>query len=71
MFTSFLLCAILKQLTFFIVLSKKKKSYIVYLGSHEHGEGVTQADFDRVTETHHEFLQSYVGRYVYYNIKGN
>ncbi|KAK2412969.1 hypothetical protein P8452_73229 [Trifolium repens] len=38
-----------------------KKSYIVYLGSHEHDEGVTQADFDRVTDTHHEFLQSYVG----------
>nr|AIC80771.1 subtilase [Cicer arietinum] len=38
-------------------------SYIVYLGSHDHGEGVTEADFDRVTETHHEFLQSYLGSY--------
>ncbi|XP_027368638.1 subtilisin-like protease SBT5.4 [Abrus precatorius] len=38
-----------------------KKSYIVYLGSHEHGEGVTDADFDRVRDTHHEFLESYVG----------
>ncbi|KAL5099332.1 hypothetical protein RYX36_003659, partial [Vicia faba] len=41
----------------------EKKSYIVYLGSHDHGEGVTEADFDRVTYTHHEFLQSYVGSY--------
>ncbi|MCI15502.1 subtilisin-like protease-like, partial [Trifolium medium] len=38
-------------------------SYIVYLGSHTHGEGVTELDFHRVTETHHEFLQSYVGSY--------
>ncbi|KAI5439184.1 subtilisin-like protease SBT5.4 [Lathyrus oleraceus] len=41
----------------------EKKSYIVYLGSHDHGEGATEADFDRVTDTHHEFLQSYVGSY--------
>ncbi|KAG2407090.1 Subtilisin-like protease [Vigna angularis] len=32
------------------------------MGSHEHGEGATDADFDRVTQAHHEFLQSYVGR---------
>ncbi|XP_020230724.1 subtilisin-like protease SBT5.4 [Cajanus cajan] len=38
-----------------------KKSYIVYMGSHNHGEGATDADFHRVTQTHHEFLQSYVG----------
>ncbi|TKY53889.1 Subtilisin protease SBT5.4 [Spatholobus suberectus] len=38
-----------------------KKSYIVYMGSHEHGEGATDADFDRVTQTYHEFVQSYVG----------
>ncbi|WVZ10816.1 hypothetical protein V8G54_015346 [Vigna mungo] len=40
-----------------------KKSYIVYMGSHEHGEGATDADFDRVTQAHHEFLQSYVGSF--------
>lgn len=33
------------------------------MGSHEHGEGATDADFDRVTQTHLEFFQSYVGRY--------
>ncbi|MED6131202.1 hypothetical protein PIB30_007492 [Stylosanthes scabra] len=38
-----------------------KKSYIVYLGSHDHGEAVTDADFDRVTETHHDLLGSYLG----------
>ncbi|XP_058772823.1 subtilisin-like protease SBT5.4 [Vicia villosa] len=41
----------------------EKKCYIVYLGSHHHDEGVTEADFDRVTDTHHEFLQSYLGSY--------
>lgn len=35
----------------------------MYLGSHEHDQGVTEADFDRVTETHHELLGSYLGRY--------
>ncbi|KAK7363882.1 hypothetical protein VNO77_06042 [Canavalia gladiata] len=40
-----------------------KKSYIVYLGSHNHGEEATDADFDRVRETHHKFVQSYVGSY--------
>ncbi|XP_040866962.1 subtilisin-like protease SBT5.4 [Glycine max] len=38
-----------------------KKSYIVYMGSQEHGEEVTDAAFDRVAETHREFVQSYVG----------
>ncbi|KAK7262053.1 hypothetical protein RJT34_29613 [Clitoria ternatea] len=38
-----------------------RKSYIVYLGSHAHGEGVTDADLDQVTKIHHEFLESYVG----------
>ncbi|XP_057742917.1 subtilisin-like protease SBT5.4 [Arachis stenosperma] len=38
-----------------------KKSYIVYLGSHEHGEEATDADFDRVTQTHYDFLGSYLG----------
>ncbi|CAJ1941570.1 unnamed protein product [Sphenostylis stenocarpa] len=33
------------------------------MGSHEHGEGATDADFDRVTQTHHHFLQSYVGSF--------
>ncbi|XLR52175.1 hypothetical protein S83_002847 [Arachis hypogaea] len=40
-----------------------KKSYIVYLGSHDHGEVATDADFDRVTQAHHDFLRSYLGSY--------
>ncbi|XP_028210609.1 subtilisin-like protease SBT5.4 [Glycine soja] len=31
------------------------------MGSQEHGEEVTDAAFDRVAETHREFVQSYVG----------
>ncbi|KAI9159748.1 hypothetical protein LWI28_001538 [Acer negundo] len=33
-------------------------SYVVYLGSHAHG---AQADLDRVTQTHHHFLASFLG----------
>ncbi|XP_058772779.1 subtilisin-like protease SBT5.4 [Vicia villosa] len=58
----FLFFTILLSLLQSSVLAEKK-TYIVYLGSHDHGEGVTEADFDRVTDTHHEFLQSYVGSY--------
>ncbi|GAV70577.1 Peptidase_S8 domain-containing protein/PA domain-containing protein/Inhibitor_I9 domain-containing protein [Cephalotus follicularis] len=38
-----------------------KKSYIVYLGSHAHGPQVTTADLDGVTESHYEFLGSFLG----------
>ncbi|KAL5771778.1 hypothetical protein ACOSP7_015932 [Xanthoceras sorbifolium] len=38
-----------------------KKSYVVYLGSHAHEPDVSTADLDRVTETHHEFLGSFLG----------
>ncbi|KAG5039162.1 hypothetical protein JHK86_020002 [Glycine max] len=54
---SFILFSVLHAPAFAI-----KKSYIVYMGSHEHGEGVTDADFDLVTQIHHEFVKSYVGR---------
>ncbi|OAY81531.1 Subtilisin-like protease SBT5.3 [Ananas comosus] len=37
-------------------------SYIVYLGSHPHGDDATLEDFDRATDSHHEFLASFVGR---------
>ncbi|XP_019430877.1 PREDICTED: subtilisin-like protease SBT5.4 [Lupinus angustifolius] len=33
----------------------------MYFGSHDHSPEVTEADFDQVTETHHEFLCSYLG----------
>ncbi|XP_057960816.1 subtilisin-like protease SBT5.4 [Malania oleifera] len=38
-----------------------KKPYIVYLGSHSHGPEVSAADLDRVTDSHHHFLGSFLG----------
>ncbi|KAH7574726.1 hypothetical protein JRO89_XS03G0336100 [Xanthoceras sorbifolium] len=37
-----------------------KKSYIVYLGSHSHGSDPTSADQKRATDSHHEFLGSFL-----------
>ncbi|PIA62003.1 hypothetical protein AQUCO_00200177v1 [Aquilegia coerulea] len=38
-----------------------KKSYVVYLGAHSHGMKPTSIDFDRVTDSHHDFLGSFLG----------
>ncbi|CAN4106651.1 unnamed protein product [Withania somnifera] len=38
-----------------------KKSYIVYLGEHSHGPGVTSALLQSVVDSHHEFLGSFLG----------
>ncbi|XP_030972147.1 subtilisin-like protease SBT5.4 [Quercus lobata] len=38
-----------------------KQSYIVYFGSHAHGPEVSEADFDRVTDSHYDFLGSFLG----------
>ncbi|KAG8385917.1 hypothetical protein BUALT_Bualt03G0095100 [Buddleja alternifolia] len=38
-----------------------KKSYIVYLGGHNHGSDVTSADLRRVTDSHTELLASFLG----------
>ncbi|GER51868.1 subtilase family protein [Striga asiatica] len=38
-----------------------KKSYVVYLGGHSHGKEATQADYDRVTQSHYDFLGSFLG----------
>ncbi|GMY36573.1 subtilisin-like protease SBT5.4 [Fagus crenata] len=38
-----------------------KHSYIVYLGSHAHGPEVSAADLDRVTDSHYDFLGSFLG----------
>ncbi|XP_075665840.1 subtilisin-like protease SBT5.4 [Castanea sativa] len=38
-----------------------KQSYIVYLGSHAHGPEVSEVDFDRVTDSHFDFLGSFLG----------
>ncbi|KAH0899283.1 hypothetical protein HID58_048851 [Brassica napus] len=39
----------------------KKKSYIVYLGSHSHGPEVSSLALKRVAESHHELLGSFLG----------
>ncbi|CAA0818068.1 Subtilisin-like protease SBT5.4 [Striga hermonthica] len=38
-----------------------KKSYIVYLGAHNHGPDVTAADYQRVEDSHTELLTSFLG----------
>ncbi|CAN4104400.1 unnamed protein product [Withania somnifera] len=38
-----------------------KKSYVVYMGAHSHGKEVSSIDYDRVRDSHHEFLGSYLG----------
>ncbi|KAL7129247.1 hypothetical protein ABFS83_13G052500 [Erythranthe nasuta] len=38
-----------------------KKSYVVYLGAHSHGTRVTSVDYDTVTQSHYEFLGSFLG----------
>eukprot|EP00258_Populus_trichocarpa_P032954 XP_024448973.1 subtilisin-like protease SBT5.4 [Populus trichocarpa] len=48
---SFFIFSLLQPPTFAI-----KKSYVVYLGSHSHGLEPTQADIDRVTDSHYELL---------------
>ncbi|KAJ4888533.1 Subtilisin-like protease SBT5.4 [Raphanus sativus] len=39
----------------------KKKSYIVYLGSHSHGPEVSSLALKRVAESHHELLGTFLG----------
>ncbi|XWS36664.1 hypothetical protein CRYUN_Cryun20dG0104700 [Craigia yunnanensis] len=49
----------------FIVLQRPtfaaKKSYVVYLGGHSHGLESASVDLDAVTESHYEFLGSFLG----------
>ncbi|KAL9453916.1 hypothetical protein AB3S75_009508 [Citrus x aurantiifolia] len=37
-----------------------KKSYVVYLGEHSHGPELSAVDLHRVTESHYEFLGSFL-----------
>ncbi|XP_054778056.1 LOW QUALITY PROTEIN: subtilisin-like protease SBT5.4 [Prosopis cineraria] len=57
-FFTFILFSFIQAPTFAI-----RNSYIVYLGSHSHGPEATDADFDRVTESHHQLLGSFLGGY--------
>ncbi|XP_047340633.1 subtilisin-like protease SBT5.3 [Impatiens glandulifera] len=38
------------------------QSYVVYLGAHSHGTEVSSIVLDRVTESHYDFLASFLGR---------
>ncbi|KAL9457247.1 hypothetical protein AB3S75_006317 [Citrus x aurantiifolia] len=38
-----------------------KQSYVVYLGAHSHGPELSSVDLNRVTQSHYEFLGSYLG----------
>ncbi|KAL8508221.1 hypothetical protein ACS0TY_018706 [Phlomoides rotata] len=40
----------------------------VYLGSHSHGREVKSSDYDRVTESHYQFLGSFFGRHEFVNL---
>ncbi|KAM7263178.1 hypothetical protein ACFE04_000861 [Oxalis oulophora] len=44
--------------SFYVHVSADKKSYIVYLGVHNHGLD----DSDQITSTHHDLLESVLGR---------
>ncbi|GMY09599.1 subtilisin-like protease SBT5.3 [Fagus crenata] len=55
---------LLSFLLFFIVLRPTfatKKSYVVYLGSHSHGPEPSSLNINRITESHYEFLGSFLG----------
>ncbi|XP_058082225.1 subtilisin-like protease SBT5.3 [Magnolia sinica] len=41
--------------------ARKKKSYVVYFGAHSHGFQRSSIDYERVTNSHHDFLASFVG----------
>ena len=39
------------------------QSYVVYLGAHSHGPSATTADYEKVTDSHHDFLESFLERW--------
>ncbi|XP_058083441.1 subtilisin-like protease SBT5.3 [Magnolia sinica] len=41
--------------------ASNKKSYVVYFGAHSHGSQPSSIDYERVTNSHYEFLASFVG----------
>ncbi|XP_059667215.1 subtilisin-like protease SBT5.4 [Cornus florida] len=54
-----------------------KRSYIVYLGEHSHGTGLTSADLQQVADSHYDLLGSFLGSKekgkdaIFYNYKRN
>ncbi|OMO89602.1 hypothetical protein COLO4_19673 [Corchorus olitorius] len=55
-FVSFIVFSLLQSPTF-----AAKNSYVVYLGGHSHGHKPETVDLDAVTESHYEFLGSFLG----------
>ncbi|CAK9151834.1 unnamed protein product [Ilex paraguariensis] len=53
---SLLLLSLLHRPTF-----AHKKSYVVYLGAHSHGQEVSSIDLNQVTDSHYELLGSFLG----------
>ncbi|XP_058083580.1 subtilisin-like protease SBT5.3 [Magnolia sinica] len=41
--------------------ASEKKSYVVYFGAHSHGFQPSSFDYEHVTSSHREFLESFVG----------
>ncbi|KAI5406633.1 subtilisin-like protease SBT5.3 isoform X2 [Lathyrus oleraceus] len=56
----FLLLILLVSLFHTPTFALKKKSYVVYLGSHSHGSEFSSVEFNRVTDSHYEFLGSFL-----------
>ncbi|WOH03085.1 hypothetical protein DCAR_0522477 [Daucus carota subsp. sativus] len=55
-FLSLILLSLLHTPTF----ATEKHSFVVYMGAHSHGKSVSPVDYDRVTESHYMFLQSFL-----------
>ncbi|KDP45154.1 hypothetical protein JCGZ_15019 [Jatropha curcas] len=55
-FLSFLFLILVQRPT-----SASKKSYVVYLGAHSHGEEISLIDQNLVTDSHYDFLGSFLG----------
>ncbi|XP_058083287.1 subtilisin-like protease SBT5.3 [Magnolia sinica] len=43
------------------IFASNKKSYVVYFGAHSHGPQPSSIDYERVTNSHYDFLASFVG----------
>ncbi|KAL1820816.1 hypothetical protein ACET3Z_015685 [Daucus carota] len=57
----YLTCLIILSLMQVTTIAGEKHSYVVYLGSHSHGPEISSTDLDRVTESHYEFLGTFLG----------
>ncbi|KAJ7964649.1 Subtilisin-like protease [Quillaja saponaria] len=61
--TLYLLQSILLISLLLIPIFAIKESYVVYLGAHSHDPELSSIDFNQITETHYQFLQSFMESY--------